>query len=81
ATTEEDRGLTWLGKTNFVEIRLFWQIFRSFDKMWSFLIISLQAMIIIACYELESPIQLLDEGIFENIMSIFSTYSILKFIQ
>ncbi|KAL5539412.1 hypothetical protein UlMin_045363, partial [Ulmus minor] len=39
------------------------------------------AMIIIACYELESPIQLLDEGIFENIMIIFSTYSILKFIQ
>ncbi|KAL5580367.1 hypothetical protein UlMin_012809, partial [Ulmus minor] len=81
ATTEEDRGPTWLGKTNFVEICSFWQIFRSFDRMWSFLIMSLQAMIIIACYELKSPIQLLDEGIFENIMSIFITYSILKFIQ
>ncbi|KAL5582654.1 hypothetical protein UlMin_015096, partial [Ulmus minor] len=83
ATTEEDRGPTWLGKTNFVEIRSFLQIFRSFDRMWSFLIMSLQAMIliIIACYELKSPIQLLDEGIFENIMSIFITYSILKFIQ
>lgn len=27
----------WLGKTNFVEIRSFWQIFRCFDKMWSFI--------------------------------------------
>jgi callose synthase len=32
----------WLGKTNFVEIRSFWQIFRSFDRMWSFYILSLQ---------------------------------------
>ena len=32
----------WMGKVNFVEIRSFWHIFRSFDRMWFFLILSLQ---------------------------------------
>lgn len=39
---EEKNEKQWLGKTNFVEIRSFWQIFRSFDRMWSFYILSLQ---------------------------------------
>ena len=39
---EEVQEKKWLGKTNFVEIRSFWQIFRSFDRMWSFFILSLQ---------------------------------------
>ncbi|KAI6669953.1 hypothetical protein NL676_004838 [Syzygium grande] len=38
----------WVGKVNFVEIRSFWHIFRSYDRMWSFFIICLQAMIIVA---------------------------------
>ena len=28
----------WMGKVNFVEIRSSWNIFRSFDRMWSFFI-------------------------------------------
>ncbi|KAL5200816.1 hypothetical protein ABZP36_035170 [Zizania latifolia] len=32
----------WIGKVNFVEICSFWHIFRSFDIMWIFLILSLQ---------------------------------------
>eukprot|EP00256_Glycine_max_P061460 XP_014630589.1 callose synthase 3-like [Glycine max] len=42
---EENRGPAsdrWSGKTNFVEIRTFWHIFRSFDRMWSFYILCLQ---------------------------------------
>ena len=42
---QEDRPAgndNWMGKVNFVEIRSFWHIFRSFDRMWSFLILSLQ---------------------------------------
>jgi hypothetical protein len=35
----------WMGKVNFVEIRSFWHIFRSFDRMWIFLILSLQVNI------------------------------------
>lgn len=32
----------WMGKINFVEIRSFSHIFRSFDRMWGFFILSLQ---------------------------------------
>lgn len=32
----------WVGKVNFVEIRSFWHVFRSFDRMWSFFILCLQ---------------------------------------
>ncbi|KAK3424620.1 hypothetical protein EUGRSUZ_F01403 [Eucalyptus grandis] len=79
---EEYREQKWLGKTNFVEIRSFWQIFRSFDRMWSFLILILQcAMIIMACHDLGSPLQLFDKGIFEDILSIFITSTILKLLR
>jgi hypothetical protein len=30
------------GKTFFVEVRTFWHIFRSFDRMWAFYILGLQ---------------------------------------
>ena len=32
----------WVGKVNFVEIRSFLHVFRSFDRMWSFFILCLQ---------------------------------------
>ncbi|KAL8126863.1 hypothetical protein AgCh_013964, partial [Apium graveolens] len=35
-------------KTNFVEIRTFLHIYRSFDRMWIFFILALQAMVIVA---------------------------------
>ncbi|KAI5332850.1 hypothetical protein L3X38_022979 [Prunus dulcis] len=81
ATKKEDREPKWLGKTNFVEVRSFWQIFRSFDRMWSFFILSLQALIIMACHELESPLQLFDKVIFEDVMSVFITSAFLKLIR
>ncbi|KAL3651083.1 putative callose synthase 8 [Castilleja foliolosa] len=77
----ESRKPKWLGKTNFAEIRSFWQIFRSFDRMWSFLILSLQAMIIMASHDLESPLQVLETTVLEDVMSIFITSAILKLIQ
>ncbi|CAL5187239.1 unnamed protein product [Lathyrus oleraceus] len=78
---QEKRERQWLGKTNFVEIRSFWQIYRSFDRMWNFYILSLQAIIIIACHDLGSPLQLFDATVFEDIISIFITSAILKLIQ
>ncbi|KAL1299856.1 hypothetical protein HN51_044400 [Arachis hypogaea] len=78
---EEIHEPQWPGKTNFVEIRSFWQIFRSFDRMWSFLILSLQTIIIIACHDLGSPLQLFDAIVFEDIISIFITSAFLKLIQ
>ncbi|KAJ8755066.1 hypothetical protein K2173_016646 [Erythroxylum novogranatense] len=80
-TVGELREPKWLGKTNFVEIRSFWQIFRSFDRMWSFFILSLQAMIIMACHDLGSPLEMFDAMIFEDILSIFITSAILKLMQ
>ncbi|OVA03950.1 Glycosyl transferase [Macleaya cordata] len=76
----EDRDQRWLGKTNFVEIRSFWQLFRSFDRMWSFYILSLQAMIIMAWHGLGSPFELFEEIVFEDIMSIFITSAVFKFL-
>ncbi|KAI3457533.1 hypothetical protein Pfo_014196 [Paulownia fortunei] len=81
AAVDEVREPKWLGKTNFAEIRSFWQIFRSFDRMWSFLILSLQAMIIMASHDLESPLQVFDATILEDVMSIFITSAVLKLIQ
>ncbi|KAM3732281.1 hypothetical protein ACB098_11G048200 [Castanea mollissima] len=80
-TMEEVQEKKWLGKTNFVEIRSFWQIFRSFDRMWSFFILSLQAMIIMAYHDVASPLHMFDTVIFEDILSIFITSAILNLIQ
>ncbi|XP_019101818.1 PREDICTED: putative callose synthase 8 isoform X3 [Camelina sativa] len=71
----------WLGKTNFVETRSFWQIFRSFDRMWSFFVLSLQALIIMACHDVGSPLQMFNANIFEDVMSIFITSAILNLIK
>ena len=38
-------GGRWIGKTNFVEIRSLWHVFRSFDRMWSFYILCLQVIV------------------------------------
>ncbi|CAN8259363.1 unnamed protein product [Cochlearia groenlandica] len=83
AVTEEQTKPTprWLGKTNFVEIRSFWQIFRSFDRMWSFFVLSLQALIIMACHDVGSPLQIFNANIFEDVMSIFITSAIMKLIK
>lgn len=41
-TVGKDR---WVGKVNFVEIRSYWHMFRSFDRMWSFFILCLQVTV------------------------------------
>ncbi|XP_061367624.1 callose synthase 3-like [Gastrolobium bilobum] len=73
-----DRGI---GKVNFVEIRSFWHIFRSFDRMWSFFILCLQAMIIIAWNGSGDPSVIFNGDVFKNVLSVFITAAILKFGQ
>ncbi|KAL7608711.1 hypothetical protein Lser_V15G10958 [Lactuca serriola] len=68
-------------KTNFVEVRSFLHLYRSFDRMWIFLILVLQAMIIVAWHGDGSIFGILDEALIKNISSIFITYAILNFIQ
>uniref|UniRef100_A0A0E0NCD4 1,3-beta-glucan synthase n=1 Tax=Oryza rufipogon TaxID=4529 RepID=A0A0E0NCD4_ORYRU len=80
-TTSDTSQQKWLGKTNFVEVRSFWHIFRSFDRMWTLLVLGLQVLIIMAWHGLESPLQLLDPIIFQDVLSIFITNSVLRVIQ
>ncbi|XBH66194.1 hypothetical protein VPH35_119645 [Triticum aestivum] len=70
----------WMGKVNFVEIRSFWHIFRSFDRMWSFLILSLQAMVIVA-WNGGTPGDIFDAGVFKQVLSIFITAAVMKMGQ
>ncbi|KAI4323334.1 hypothetical protein L6164_022949 [Bauhinia variegata] len=81
---EEKRGYTeghWMGKINFVEIRSYWHIFRSFDRMWSFFILCLQAMIIIAWNGSGDLSSIFDGDVFKKVLSIFITAAILKLVQ
>lgn len=73
------RKPSWIGKTNFVEVRSFWHVFRSFDRMWSFFILALQAMVIVAWNgSLNGIFQL---AILQKVLSIFITAAILRLIQ
>ncbi|XP_042489726.1 putative callose synthase 8 isoform X2 [Macadamia integrifolia] len=81
ANIEENRRQKWLGKTNFVEIRSFWHLFRSFDRMWTFFILALQVMIIMAWHGMESLWQFFDATVLEDILSIFITSAVLKLVQ
>ncbi|MED6221155.1 Callose synthase 1, variant 2 [Stylosanthes scabra] len=71
----------WIGKTNFVEIRSYWHVFRSFDRMWSFYILCLQAMIIIAWDGSGDLSSIFDGDVFKKVLSIFITAAILKLAQ
>ncbi|KAL8147544.1 callose synthase 7-like [Apium graveolens] len=68
-------------KTNFVEVRTFLHLYRSFDRMWVFFILSLQAMIIIGWNHNGSLAVIFEEEVFKNILSIFITLAILNFLQ
>ncbi|VFQ64399.1 unnamed protein product [Cuscuta campestris] len=68
-------------KTNFVEIRTFWHLYRSFDRFWTFFILALQAMIIIAWNHSGSISDIFDEDLFKSILSIFITAAILHFVR
>ncbi|PSS26439.1 Callose synthase [Actinidia chinensis var. chinensis] len=81
---EESKPATrdrWTGKINFVEICTFSHIFRSFDRMWSFFILSLQAMIILAWNGSGKLSSIFDGDVFKKVLSIFITAAILKLAQ
>ncbi|XP_078163571.1 callose synthase 3-like [Carex rostrata] len=71
------RADRWIGKVNFVEVRSYWHIFRSFDRMWTFFILALQAMIILA-WNGGSPIDIIDLNVFKKVLSIFITAAMVK---
>ncbi|XP_047334427.1 callose synthase 12-like [Impatiens glandulifera] len=71
-----------VGKTGFVEQRSFWNLFRSFDKLWIMLILFLQASIIVAWDRDEYPWQALRRiDVQVQILTVFLTWSGLRFLQ
>ncbi|KAE9610232.1 putative 1,3-beta-glucan synthase [Lupinus albus] len=68
------------GKSNFVETRTFWHIFRSFDRLWTFFILGLQVLLIIA-WDGISLMDIFQTDVLYNLSSIFITASILRLLQ
>ncbi|KAK0578785.1 hypothetical protein LWI29_016161 [Acer saccharum] len=71
-----------VGKTGFVEQRLFWNVFRSFDRLFIMLILFLQAAVIVAWVGTDFPWQALD--VRDNqvqLLSVFITWGGLRFLQ
>ncbi|RLN23905.1 callose synthase 7-like [Panicum miliaceum] len=68
-------------KTNFVEVRTFLHLFRSFDRMWAFFILSFQAMVIIAWSPSGSLSSIFEADVFRNVSTIFITAAFLNFLQ
>ncbi|XP_077229308.1 callose synthase 12-like [Tasmannia lanceolata] len=71
-----------VGKTGFVEQRSFWNIYRSFDRLWIMHILFLQAAIIVAWKGETYPWQALkDRGVQVRVLTVFITWSALRFVQ
>lgn len=71
-----------VGKTGFVEQRSFWNLFRSFDRLWIMLILFLQAAIIVAMEGREYPWQALENrDVQVRVLTVFFTWGGLRFLQ
>ncbi|XP_044410314.1 putative callose synthase 6 isoform X3 [Triticum aestivum] len=70
-----------MSKTNFAEVRTFFHLFKSFDRMWTFLILAFQAMVIIAWSPSGSVFAIFELVVFRNVMTIFITSAFLNFLQ
>ncbi|KAM6548939.1 hypothetical protein CsatB_020615 [Cannabis sativa] len=71
-----------VGKTGFVEQRSFWNLYRSFDRLWIMLILFLQAAIIVAWEGTDYPWQALKHREVQvRILTVFFTWSGLRFFQ
>ncbi|KAH9607937.1 hypothetical protein KSS87_011766 [Heliosperma pusillum] len=75
-----------VGKTGFVEQRSFWNLFRSFDRLWVMLVLFLQVAIILA-WEQEVRGRgfpwnsLRDADVRVKCLTMFLTWSVMRFIQ
>ncbi|KAH6765351.1 callose synthase 5 [Perilla frutescens var. hirtella] len=69
-----------LGKSFFAETRSFWHIIRSFDRLWTFLVLGLQIMIIIAWSNV-SVFDIFQPTSLYRMSSIFITAAFLRVVQ
>uniref|UniRef100_A0A8R7QP28 Uncharacterized protein n=2 Tax=Triticum urartu TaxID=4572 RepID=A0A8R7QP28_TRIUA len=70
-----------MSKINFVEVRTFLHLFRSFDRLWSFFVLAFQAMVIVAWSPSGSLYAILEPNVFRNVLTIFITAAFLNFLQ
>ncbi|XP_022862303.1 callose synthase 11-like, partial [Olea europaea var. sylvestris] len=71
-----------VGKTGFVEQRTFWNVFRSFDRLWVLLILFFQAATIVAWEGTKYPWQALEiRNVQVQLLTIFITWAGLRFVQ
>ncbi|XP_031124227.1 callose synthase 11-like [Ipomoea triloba] len=71
-----------VGKTGFVEQRTFWNVFRSFDRLWVLLILFFQAAAIVAWEGTEYPWEALERrDVQVELLSVFITWAGLRFVQ
>ncbi|GMI74819.1 enhancer of edr1 3, glucan synthase-like 5, GLUCAN SYNTHASE-LIKE 5, POWDERY MILDEW RESISTANT 4 [Hibiscus trionum] len=71
-----------IGKTGFVEQRSFWNLYRSFDRLWVMLFLFLQAAIIVAWEERDYPWQALSiRNCRVKFLTLFITWSAMRFLQ
>ncbi|RHN69933.1 putative 1,3-beta-glucan synthase [Medicago truncatula] len=68
------------GKSNYVETRSFWNLFRTFDRLWTFYILGLQAMFIIAWGNI-SVLEIFQKDVLYKLSSIFITAAFLRLLQ
>lgn len=69
-----------LGKSFFAETRSFWHIFRSFDRLWTFLVLALQILIVIAWSNV-SVFDIFQPTSLYRLSSIFITAAFLRVVQ
>ncbi|XP_072086869.1 callose synthase 11 [Arachis hypogaea] len=71
-----------VGKTGFVEQRSFWNVYKSFDRLWVMLILFLQAAIIVAWEGTEYPWDALEgRDVQVKMLTLFITWSVLRLLQ
>jgi len=68
-------------KSNFVEVRTFLHLFRSFNRMWMFFILAFQAMLIVSWSSSGSLSGIADATVFRSVLSVFITAALLNFIK
>lgn len=73
---------TRIGKTGFVEQRSFWNVFRSFDRLWVLLLLFLHAMIIVALEGTQWPWQAVGRrDVQVKLLTVFITWAGLRLVQ
>ncbi|EEC71251.1 hypothetical protein OsI_03222 [Oryza sativa Indica Group] len=69
-------------KTGFVEVRSFWNIYRSFDRLWVMLVLYMQAAAIVAWESQGLPWRSLgNRNTQVRVLTIFITWAALRFLQ